>query len=104
MNDALFEVLKAVVVLAVVLLTRYAVPYVKGQVEKSKYSWLITWVDIAVRAAEQTVFGEASGQQKKEIVVDFIKELSLSKNICISDEQLDKLIEATVFEMNGGKK
>jgi len=104
MNDVLFEVLKAVIVLAVVLIVRYAVPYAKEAVEKSKYSWLITWVDIAVRAAEQTVFGEATGAEKKAIVTEFIKELLISKNLSVSDEQLDKLIEATVFEMNGGKR
>ena len=104
MNDLLFEVLKAVVVLAVVLIVRYAVPYAREAVEKSKYSWLITWVDIAVRAAEQTMFGNATGAEKKAIVTEFIKSLLITKNISISDEQLDNLIEATVFEMNGGKK
>lgn len=104
MNDVLFEVLKAVIVLAVILLTRYAVPYVKEVAEKSKYSWLITWVDIAVRATEQTMFGKVTGVEKKAIVTEFIKRLLISKNITISDEQLDNLIEATVFEMNGGKR
>ena len=104
MNDVLFEVLKAVIVLAVVLFVRYAVPYAREVVEKSKYSWLITWVDIAVRSAEQTMFGNATGAEKKAIVTEFIRSLLISKNISISDEQLDRLIEATVFEMNGGKK
>ena len=35
MNDLLFEVLKAVVVLAAVLIMRYAVPYAKEIVEKT---------------------------------------------------------------------
>lgn len=104
MNDVLFEILKAVIVLSVVLIMRYAVPYAKEIVEKTKYSWVITWVDIAVRSAEQTMFKDATGPEKKAIVVKFIKKLLLQKNISISDEQLDNLIEATVFEMNGGKK
>lgn len=104
MNDILYEVLKAVIVLAVILITRYAVPYVKTQLENSKYSWLVTWVGIAVHSAEQTIMGDKSGPEKKEIVTKFLKEMLLSKNINITDEQLSNLIEAAVFEMNGGKQ
>ena len=86
------------------LFRSYAIPYAREIVEKTKYSWVITWVDIAVRSAEQTMFKDATGPEKKAIVVKFIKKLLLQKNISISDEQLDNLIEATVFEMNGGKK
>lgn len=103
MNEILFEILKAVLILAVILITRYAVPYVKSLVENSKYSWLVKWVDIAVQSAEQTVFGEKTGVEKKMIAHEFIKKILDSKNIKITDEQLDNLIESSVYEMNGGK-
>lgn len=104
MNDILYEVLKAVLVLAVILITRYAVPYVKSLLENSKYSWIVTWVGIAVHSAEQTIFGEKSGEEKKAAVMVFLRDLLSSKNINITDEQLSNLIEAAVFEMNGGVK
>lgn len=101
MNSILFEILKAVVILAVILLTRYAVPYLKLILESSKQKWIVEWVEIAVKAAEQTI--KDGEKDKKTIVTEFIKSQLIKKNISISDEQLDKLIESAVFAMNGGK-
>lgn len=104
MNDVLFEVLKAVVVLVVILVARYGIPYLKTLAENTKYTWIVKWVELSVKSAEQTIFGDKTGPEKKAIVTEFIKGMLLKKNISISDEQLSTLIEAAVFEMNGGKK
>lgn len=103
MNDVLFEILKAVVVLAAVLLARYAVPYLKALAENTRYAWVVKWVELAVKSAEQTVFGDKTGPEKKAIVTEFIKNLLIKKNINMTDEQLNTLIESSVYEMNGGK-
>lgn len=103
MNDILFEILKAVMVLAIILVTRYAVPYIKMKLESSKQEWLEKWIDVAVRSAEQTVFGDKQGAEKKRIVTEFIRQQLIKKNISISYEQLNNLIEAAVFAMNGEK-
>jgi len=102
MNDILFEVLKAVLVLAVVLLARYTVPYAKALLENSRYDWITEWIAVAVRSAEQTIVGENRGEEKKAIVTRFIKEQLVKKNITLSDEQLENLIEAAVYALNGG--
>ena len=99
MNDILFEVLKAVTVLVIVLLTRYAVPWIKQQVENTKYAWIIQCTELAVRSAEQTILGSKTGPEKKAIVTEFLKEQLQQKNISISDEQLNTLIEAAVYEL-----
>lgn len=101
MNDVLFEILKAVVVLAVVLITRYAVPYLKQIVDNSKYELVVKMVDVAVKAAEQTI--KDGEKDKKTIVTEFIKSQLIQKNISISDEQLDNLIESAVYAMNEAK-
>lgn len=103
MNEILFEVLKAAVVVAVILLVRYAVPFIKARIETSGCDWIIQWAKIAVRSAEQTL-GSGTGKDKKAIVTEFLKKLLISKNISISDEQLDNLIEAAVYAMNEGKQ
>ena len=102
MNDILFEVLKAVLILAVILFTRYAVPWMKQTVEDTKYAWAVKWVGIAVRSAEQTIFGDKRGEEKKAVVTQFIREQLIKKNITLSDAQLDNLIEAAVYALNGG--
>lgn len=104
MNEVLFEILKAAVVLAAVILVRYAVPYLKAKAEESKYVWLARWAEIAVRSAEQTITGGSTGVEKKAVVIKFLRELLQKKNISISDRQLDNLVDAVVFVMNQEKK
>ena len=99
MNEILYEILKASIVLVLILLTRYAVPYLKQMVENSKYDWVVKLAEIAVKSAEQTVFGDKKGAERKAIVTQFIKKMLLQKNISISDEQLENIIEAAVFSM-----
>lgn len=103
MNEVLFEVLKAAVVLAVVILVRYAAPYLKMRIETSKNAWIVQWAEIAVKSAEQTITGDGAEKEKKAIVTKFLKDILIQKNISISDEQLDSLIEAAVFAMKQEK-
>ena len=42
---------------------------------------------------------EKNGQDKKAYVTEFLKEILIAKNIALSDEQLDVLIEAAVKQM-----
>lgn len=99
MNDVLFEILKAVLVLVIILIAKYLVPWIKLQVEGTKHEWLLKWVELAVRSAEQTVLGDKTGPEKKAIVTKFLKEQLQQKNISISDEHLNTLIEAAVYAM-----
>lgn len=102
MNGILFEILKAVMVLMIILVGRYAFPYMKQLAENKKCDWVIKWVEIAVKSAEQSIFGSKKGAERKVIVTNFLKKLLLQKNISLSDEQLSNLIDAAVFTMNGG--
>lgn len=77
-------------------------PYIKEQLEQSKYKWVADVVSQAVRSAEQTITGSKSGAERKAIVVNFIRSLLIKKNIDISDDQLDTLIEAAVYTMKSG--
>lgn len=102
MNEILFEVLKAVLVLVIILIGRYAIPYIRLQLENTKYAWVLKWVDLAVKSAEQTITGERTGPEKKAIVTEFIKNMLIKKNIAMSEDQVDTLIEAAVFAMKNG--
>lgn len=99
MNDILYEILRATTVLLMILFFRYALPYFKQLLENSKYECIVKWAEIAVKSAEQTVFGDKKGPERKAIVTKFIKKMLLQKNISISDEQLNNIIEAAVFAM-----
>lgn len=99
MSDILFEVLKCVIIISIMLITRYAIPYLNARVQESKYAEIVEWAKSAVLMAEQTITKEKSGAEKKRIVVDFLKRILISKNISITDEQLDTLIESAVYAM-----
>lgn len=100
MNEIIFEILKMAIMLVIVLFARYVIPYIKLQVENTKYAWLVKWVELSVKSAEQTILGNKTGAEKKAVVTEFIKDLLIQKNILISDQQLDTLIESAVYIMN----
>lgn len=97
MNDITFMILKIVVSVCAALMTAYTIPYLKRQMETEIGSAVLDLIDVAVRAAEQTLEG---GEVKKEWVVAFVTNWLIQHGIKISEEQLDKLIEAAVYEMN----
>ena len=99
MNEITFNILKIVVSVSAAIITIYLVPYIRNKLKDDKYKELLAIVEVAVKAAEQTI-GGGHGKVKKEEVVAFVS-LWLSQNgIQITDKQLDNLIEAAVFQMN----
>ncbi len=98
MNEILFEVIKVVVMVAVLVITRYLVPWLKEKIGADKLAVAEKWAKYAVLKAQQVLW-EKDGQDRKAYVVEFLKEILIAKNIALSDEQLDILIEAAVKQM-----
>lgn len=101
MNDVTFIILKAVITVCAALITAYVIPYLKVKLTDARYEKLLKIVVTAVEAAEQTFDASGMGAAKKEDVISFVTEWMLDHGISITQEQLDKLIEAAVFEMKG---
>lgn len=99
MNDIIFEVIKSLVVIATMVLVRYAVPYLKAQVKNSNLSWIYDWAVYAVKAAEQTNTGTGMGSTKKAIVKEFLSKVVAEAGVDITDAQLENLIESAVYAM-----
>ena len=98
MNEILFEIIKVVVMVAVLVLTRYLIPWLRAKIGADKLAVAEKWVKYAVLKAQQVLW-EKNGQDKKAYVTEFLKEILIAKNIALSDEQLDVLIEAAVKQM-----
>lgn len=98
MSDIIFEVLKLAVMIAVLVITRYVVPWIRTKIDNETLGLAAEWAAKAVRSAQQVMDG-GSGAEKKSIVTAFLKDLLETKNIAMSDDQLDALIEAAVKEM-----
>lgn len=99
MNDLTFNILKIVVAIVAVLISAYIIPLLKEKVEDSKHERLLEAVEIAVRAAEQTIKGSGQGAIKKEEVINLVTEWMLSHGVIITDTQLDQLIECAVYNL-----
>lgn len=101
MSNTMYQILMLVITLIGVLLTRLVVPWLKLKIGNEKMKDIEKWVTVAVTAAEQMKVAGLlpDGQQKKDYVLEFVKD----KGITITDEELDALIEAAVYEINKAK-
>ena len=99
MRDITLELLKLLIMIASLLIARYAVPWIKAKTNNEVMQAIIDWTFQAVHAAEQAYQSE-TGPERKAIVTDFLKRVLKQKNIALSDEEIDILIEAAVKEMN----
>lgn len=98
MNDIIFEVIKIVVMVAVLVITRYLVPWLKEKIGADKLAVAEKWAKYAVLKAQQVLWNE-TGKDRKAYVTEFLKKILIAKNIALSDEQMDVLIEAAVKQM-----
>lgn len=78
------------------VITYVVVPLLKARLGDQQFAAIKNWVNVAVHAAEQIYRTSGSGAEKKQYVLDFLT----GKGLKISGEELDRLIEAAVFEMN----
>lgn len=99
MNDIIFEIVKSLVVIAIMVLVRYAVPYLKTQIKNTNLAWIYDWAVYAVKAAEQTNTGSGTGAIKKATVKEFLIKVATEYGLTITDAQLENLIESAVYAM-----
>ena len=96
MDDIIFEVVKCLVVVLCMVITRYAVPWLKQMTANNQNEVLAFLVDTAVQYAEQCY---VSGKEKKAIVTEYLQIQLAANGIKISDEQLNALIESAVYTL-----
>ena len=99
MNEITFDIMKVVVAVCAALVTVYLVPYIKTLKEDKRYGQIIKLIEVAVRAAEQTIKGAGMGEAKKLAVMDYVSRYMDSIGIKVTTEQLDHLIECAVYQM-----
>lgn len=97
MDEFTMMILKIVIAVCAAVITYYVVPYIKTLKEDARYAAVLEMIEIAVRAAEQVIKG--NGALKKSEVVKFITDWTQRNGINISEDQLDQLIEAAVYDL-----
>lgn len=100
MNSTTYQVLTLIISLIGVILTRFAVPWLKSKTTTQQLDMIKIWIGIAVAAAEQMKdAGLLPVEEKKDYVIKFIRD----KGVTITDNELNALIEASVYEINRAK-
>lgn len=102
MREITLEALKLLIMVTVLVLTRFVVPWLKAKTSNETMQAVLDWTMQAVMAAEQAHQAQ-TGAERKYIVTEFIKNILIQKNISLSDEELNTLIEAAVMQMNANK-
>ncbi len=91
----LTDVFSALLTLLLAITTTFLIPYLKSKITAAKLAEVMTWVQIAVDAAEMIYSGPGKGDEKKAYVVQFLN----SKGYTLDTERLDALIEAAVLNL-----
>ena len=108
MDQTLFEIIRIIVYALVsilgILITRQVIPYLKGLSLSEEQKVILTVINEAVHAMEQLIKASGQGNVKKAHVVRFVQQYLYDRNIMISEDEIDKLIEAAVYAMNSAKK
>lgn len=99
MDEITFMILKIVISICAAFITVYAVPYLKTLKEDKRYASLIDMVEVAVKAAEQTIKEPGQGKYKKGEVIAFVSEWMSDHGIKISEDELSQLIECAVYQL-----
>lgn len=99
MNEFTYVAVRIFVMVIGALISAYLIPYLKQLSKKEQYKNVADTVMTAVQAAEQTITESGKGKEKKAEVVAYVSKWLTDNGIMISNEQLDSLIEASVWSM-----
>lgn len=107
MNNLLMNVLTAVIVALIGVITTQLLPFLTAKkdealakMRRTKWAWAADIIDAAVRAVEQTVAEDVHGINKKKLAVNYIMPWLQKNGITLTEEEIDQLIEAAVQAMN----
>lgn len=83
-----------------VVVTGIIIPLIHKRTTKTEIDNVLAMVDIAVKAAEQIYNQRGQGDLKKRYVLEYLQ----NKGIKISEEDLNNMLESSVFEINKWKE
>jgi len=99
MENVMYQIASLILTILGLVITYFVVPWLKTKLSNEKLTAIEMWINIAVAAAEQMKTAGIITDDKKTYVLQFIKD----KGITITDQELDALIEAAVYEINKAK-
>ena len=99
MNDIVFDVCRIVATVIGIIIAYYVIPALKTVVREHLDSKTKEFINSCVYAAEQIYNDPKTGTTKKKFVLKAVTDWLNARNIKITDEQLNILIESAVLAM-----
>ncbi|MCG8500748.1 MAG: phage holin [Firmicutes bacterium] len=97
LNGILLQSLMLIIQAAILIVGVYIVQYIRLRLAKERFYFVYSLAKTVVISVEQMI-GPGRGADKKQEALQVLKNLTKGK---LSDEQMDRVIEAAVYEMNG---
>ena len=91
----LTPVVNAIIALIAAAISVFLIPWIKEKIEAEKLEQIMSWVTIAVEAAEQIYRESGMGAKKKAYVLDFLAK----KGITLDVDSIDAMIESAVLDL-----
>ena len=91
-------IINAAIMLIAAAVSVFLIPWIKSKTTDAQRKELVEWVKIGVAAAEQLYKGQGRGDEKKQYVLDFLKQ----KGFSVDEESVNAAIESAVSQLNGG--
>lgn len=98
MTDIIFEIIKLLVMAMAFISTTYLIPFLRDKVGAEKLANIEKWTKFAVLKAQQVMWAE-SGKEKKQYVMEFLRQIVDTYGLYLTSEQIDILIESAVKQM-----
>lgn len=89
-------IINAGIALIAAAVSVFLISWIKSKTTAQQRIELVAWAKIGVAAAEQLYTGAGRGEEKKQYVLDFLKE----KGFTINEASVDAAIEAAVKQLN----
>lgn len=93
------NIFQLVILLLSALVATFVIPLLKQKFGQEKLNKVMTYVEIAVRAADQ-LFATDEGKAKKEYVVNYLTEMLKKQGLTVDLETLENMIEAEVLKLH----
>lgn len=107
MNSIFFNIIVAVVTVFIGAVVGELLPYLRqrkneamAKLRQTEWAWAADIIEAVVRAVEQTVSGKLYGLDKKKYAMNKIVPLLAKYGLELSEDEIDKLIEAAVQAIN----
>lgn len=95
MSETVMELLLSIVSLVITIVGGYSISYLKRAIGSTKLREYYSIAKTIVMSIEQTQ-GTLIGEEKKKIAIDKLVKATNGK---LNEEEIDRLIEAAVYEM-----